>query len=142
MQPERRAGGRGWWRGAVKLSAPLTAPQGVPFIVMFLPFILAAFLASEPEGILVCKYDPDRANSQVVLRSDGSIRFVNEEIAEKDAVMKADIFRRRGDRLLYKVVMAGRTDTFDVSLKTLRGTQRLSYGSGEPDKLFHLTCER
>ena len=109
---------------------------------MFLPIALAALLMSEPKGELVCKYPLEQGNSQIVLRSDGSIRFVSEEVEDKDAVMKADIFRRTSDSLFYKIVMVGRTDAFKVSLKTLQGTQRLSFTDGRPEKVFPLSCER
>jgi hypothetical protein len=108
---------------------------------VFLTLTLAAFFMAEPRGELVCKY-PEQATSQIVLRNDGSIRFVSEEVEDKDAVMKADIFRRTGESLFYKIVMVGRTDTFKISLTTLRGTQRLSYDDGRPEKVFALSCER
>lgn len=99
-------------------------------------------LATEPYGEMVCRYVPDRNGSQVVLRSDGSVKFVNEGVAEKDSIMKADIFRRSTSGLVYKIVMAGRTDTFEVSFRTLRGTQRLSSGNGGTDRVFDLSCVR
>lgn len=108
---------------------------------MLLITALGIALMAEPNGELVCRYDPDRAGSQIVLRSDGSIRFVSEEVADKDAVMKADIFRHTNTNLYYRMVMVGRTDTFEVSLKTHRGTQRLSHSDGTAEKVFRLVCE-
>jgi hypothetical protein len=110
---------------------------------MLLSLIFAMAVPIQPgDNALVCRYDPDRNGSQVILRSDGSIRFVSAEIADKDSVMKADTFKRTSASVRYRLVMVGRTDTFDVSLKTLLGTQRLSYSNGEPEKVFHLVCER
>jgi hypothetical protein len=110
---------------------------------MLLPLIFAmAVPIQSGDNALVCRYDPDRNGSQLILRSDGSIRFVSTEIADKDSVMKADTFNRTSLSVRYRLVMVGRTDTFDVSLKTLHGTQRISHSNGEPEKVFLLVCER
>jgi hypothetical protein len=108
---------------------------------MFLSLALAAMF-STPRGELVCSYDPDRNGNKIVLRSDGSVRFVGLEVSEKDSVMQADIYRKTAASLLYKIVMGGRTDIFRVSLKTLHGTQTLDYGPSEQPRSFHLVCER
>ena len=109
---------------------------------MFLPLIFAmAVPIQSGDNSLVCRYDPDRNGSHVILRFDGTIRFVSKEIADKDSVMKADTFKRTSAGVRFRVVMVGRTDTFDVSLKTLLGTQRISR-NGEAEKVFHLVCGR
>lgn len=77
-----------------------------------------------------------------MLRYDGSIRFVSSDIADKDSVMKADVYHRTTTTLLYRIVIVGRTDTFEVSLKTLQGVQRLTYTDGEQEKVFRLKCAR
>ncbi len=56
--------------------------------------------------------------------------------------MRADVFHRTSSRVIYRLVMPGRTDTFEVSLKTLRGTQRLSAEGSNEERVFHLSCER
>lgn len=110
---------------------------------MLLPIILAmALTAQSRDDALACRYSPDQNGSQVILRADGSIRFVSSEVADKDSVMKADIYRRTSASVRYRLVMVGRTDTFEVSLKTLHGTQRLSYSDGKQEKVFHLICSR
>jgi hypothetical protein len=109
---------------------------------MLIQLVLAAALGQTGKDSLVCKYDPDRNGSQVVLRGDGSIRFVSDDVAEKDSVMRADVFHRTSSRVIYRLVMPGRTDTFEVSLKTLRGTQRLSAEGSNEERVFHLSCER
>lgn len=55
--------------------------------------------------------------------------------------MKADMFHRTDSSVLYRLAMVGRTDTFEVSLRTLRGTQRLSL-DGNEEQVFQLSCER
>jgi hypothetical protein len=112
--------------------------------MLLLPMIVAtaALAALTGEDALVCRYDPDRNGSQVILRPDGSIRFVSEDVADKDSVMKADAYHRTSTNVRYRMVMVGRTDTFDVSLKTLHGTQRISHSNGEQEKLYHLICDR
>lgn len=55
--------------------------------------------------------------------------------------MQADVFHRTATTVFYSVVMVGRTDTFEASLKTLRGMQRLTYTDGEQEKMFTLKCK-
>lgn len=54
---------------------------------------------------------------------------MNRSLSEEDAVLKADIFRHTTASLLYRIVMAGRTDTCRASMTTLRGTQQPSLGN-------------
>lgn len=108
---------------------------------MLLVFAFAVAL-SPGQGNLICRYDPDREGNQLVLRDDGSIRFVSLDTADKDSVMKADTYRLTASRVIYKLVMPGRTDTFEVSLKTLRGVQTLDHGPNEQKTFFRLLCHR
>jgi hypothetical protein len=110
---------------------------------MLLPLVVSfiAMAGSQP-GPLVCRYDPDRDGSQIVLRPDGCIRFVAESVKDSESVMCADIHRQTATQVYYQLVMVGRTDTFQVSLTTLRGTQRLTHSDGSSDVIFHLTCHR
>jgi hypothetical protein len=96
-----------------------------------------------PDG-LVCHYVGLYPGTQIILGFDGFIRFLEPDAKDfklRDATLKADIFHETSSSVRYKIVMEGRTDSFYVNRKSLRGTQKLKYPDAAA-KTFGLRCEK
>jgi len=94
---------------------------------------------SPSDGLVCCYSEESLKGRQLVLSFSGAIKFLEPD--KPDASATADIFRHTAASVSYKIVMDGRTDSFVVNLKTLRGTQTLSYPD-RPDVRYSLTCIR
>jgi hypothetical protein len=93
-----------------------------------------------PSDGLVCHYGEESLKGrQLVLSFSGTIKFLEPD--KPDTSATADIFRHTSSSVSYKIVMDGRTDSFFVNLKTLRGTQTLSFPD-RPDIRYSLACVR
>jgi hypothetical protein len=123
---------------------------------MFLPMFVFPPPSPNPQPVMVCRYQPDRGGASLELRADGTIRFLSKTPAQnsknpaqkaagrksparKRDSIRADVFRRKDGAFFYRIVMPGRTDTFQVSEKAQSGTETVDLG--DVKTTFTLRCE-